>query len=290
MFLDEIERSRITRLYAVPTMLSAMLDALTAKRRDLSSLRAIGYGGGPAAFALIKRAMEAFPCDFYQTFGASEGGGFVTYLKPADHTALVRAGGAVTDRAGIGIMPCGGEVQGFHVRIVNEHGTDLSSDEVGEMWIRSESTMSGYWNRPQQTAEVIRDGWLASGDLAVRDAIGILSIADGNMIVSGGLNVYSSEVEGVLQEHSGVAEVAVVGVPDPHWGETVTAFVVPHRDARCTVEELQRICEVSLASFKRPKRFHFLERLPKTSTGKVRKLGLRKLAAEAATTPANQDK
>jgi acyl-CoA synthetase (AMP-forming)/AMP-acid ligase II len=283
-FLDEIQNSRITRFYAVPTMLSALLNALAAKPRDLSSLRYVGYGGAPAAFALIKRAVDAFKCGFYQTFGASEGGGFITYLKPRDHSDLIAAGGAVTDRAGTSIMPCGREVQGFNVRIVDDKGSDVPDGEVGEMWIRSDSTMSGYWNRPEQTAGAVRDGWLASGDLAVRDANGILSIVDRkrDMIVSGGLNIYSSEVEAVIQEHPGVAEAAVVGVPDPHWSEVVTAFVVRHEGCPCTAEDLAGICEAALASYKRPKAFHFVDSLPKTSTGKVRKLELRKLAGSQA--------
>ena len=296
-FLDDVERARITRFYAVPTMLSSLVNNLAEKPRDLSSLRYIGYGGAPAAFALIKRAMEAFGCRFYQTFGASESGGFVTYLKPQDHLDLIAADAATTDQAGTSIMPCGREVQGFHVRIVDESGHDVPDGRVGEMWVRSDSTMSGYWNRPEQTAETIRDGWLNTGDLAVRDAKGIISVVDRkrDMIISGGFNIYSSEIEAIIQQHPGVAEVAVVGVPDPHWGETIAAFVVVHPGASCSADELTHICEVNLASYKRPKVFHFIETLPKTNTGKVRKVELRSLAvsraaAEAGASPDNSQR
>lgn len=279
-FLDEIERSRITRFYVVPTMISALENAQTRRPRDISSLRYAGYGGSPAAFALIKRGMEAFRCGFYQTFGASETGGFVTCLKPEDHRLLVREDAGVSDSAGVKIMPCGREWQGVLLRLVDDAGRDVPLGHVGEIWVRSDSTMSGYWNQPEQTAEAFCDGWLRSGDLGSRDQYGFVSVVDRkkDMIISGGYNIYSSEVEAIIQRHPAVAKVAVVGKPDPYWGETVVAFVVRHAGARCSSEELAQLCEKGLASFKRPQLFVFVDSLPETSTGKIRKAELRREA------------
>jgi len=155
---------------------------------------------------------------------------------------------------------------------------------IGEIWVRSDSTMSGYWNRPEQTAEALCDGWLKSGDLGVRDKYGFVSVVDRkkDMIISGGFNIYSSEVESVIERHPGVAKVGVVGKPDPHWGETVVAFVVRHAGAQCSSEELAQLCETGLASFKRPEMFLFVDAVPETSTGKIRKAELRQEAIALA--------
>ena len=293
-FLDEIGRSRITRFYAVPTIISALVNAQSLRPRDTSSLRYAGYGGSPAAFALIKRGMETFRCGFYQTFGSSETGGFVTCLKPEDHRLLVREDAGVADSAGVTIMPCGREWQGVLLRLVDDFGRDVPEAQVGEIWVRSDSTMSGYWNRPEQTAEAFCDGWLRSGDLGIRDTYGFVSVVDRkkDMIISGGFNIYSSEVEAIIQRHPAVAKVAVVGKPDPYWGETVVAFVVRHAGAQCGSEELAQLCEKGLAGFKRPRIFAFVESLPETSTGKIRKAELRReamtlAAADAGGRPAS---
>jgi len=286
-FLDEIERSRITRFYAVPTMISALVNAQSKRPRDCSSLRYAGYGGSPAAFALIRRGMETLGCGFYQTFGSSETGGFVTCLMPEDHRLLVRDNAGVSDSAGVSIMPCGRELQGVGLRLVDDSGKDVPEGEIGEIWVRSDSTMTGYWNHPEHTAEALSDGWLKSGDLGVRDRYGFISVVDRkkDMIISGGFNVYSSEVESVIQRHPGVAKVAVVGRPDPHWGESVVAFVVRHAGAICSDEELKLLCERDLAGFKRPQNFFFVEGLPETSTGKIRKAELRREAIALARSP-----
>jgi acyl-CoA synthetase (AMP-forming)/AMP-acid ligase II len=140
--------------------------------------------------------------------------------------------------------------------------------------------MSGYWNRPEQSAEALRDGWLVSGDMVVRDADGLLSVVDRkrDMIISGGYNVYSSEVEATLQRHPAVAEVAVVGVPDAYWGESVVAFVTPVPGRECVEQDVLALAEVELASYKRPRAIFVAPALPKTTTGKIRKTELRELA------------
>jgi len=224
--------------------------------------------------------MQLFRCGFYQTFGASEAGGFTTYLSPTDHERIVESGQASKDASGASIMPCGREVQGFHIRVVGEHGRDVSTGQPGEMWIKSDSVMSGYWNRPEETADVLQDGWLKSGDVAVQDQDGLVSVIDRkrDMIISGGYNIYSNEVEAVILQHPAVAEAAVVGVPDAYWGEVVVAFVVTHPGQCCDPADLAKSCEGGLASYKRPRSFHLVEALPKTSTGKIRKFELRETA------------
>ncbi|MBI3013984.1 MAG: long-chain-fatty-acid--CoA ligase [Candidatus Tectomicrobia bacterium] len=275
--LDAIERERITRIYLVPTMIAALVNEMISRPRDLSSVRLMGYGGSPAPMALIRKAMEVLGCPFYQSFGASETGGFICYFTPEDHQHKLGSGCEPADFRGKQVTPCGREAQGFHIRIVNSEGNPLRAGEVGEMVVRGDSLMSGYWRRPQETREVLRDGWLFTGDMAKIDAEGYIHIVDRkrDMIISGGLNVYSAEVESVIQEHPAVSEVAVVGVPDPYWGEAVRAFVVRKKGETCSAEELLRFCADNLASYKRPQSIVFLEALPKTSSGKVLKVQLR---------------
>ena len=274
--LDTIERERINRLYVVPTMLAALADAQGARRRNLSSMRLVEYAGGPAPLSLVRRAAEALGVPLAQTYGSSESGGQLAFLPPADHARLLADSRSVRASES---LPFGREMPGYHIRIVDDAGLERPEGEVGEMLIRSESLMSGYWNQPQLTAEVLREGWLHTGDLVRRDAEGWLTIVDRkrDTIASGGFKVYSAEIEGVLSEHPAVREVAVIGEPDEYWGEMIIACIVPAEgaDAGSLTEDLNRFCESNLAGYKRPKRYRFLEALPKTSTGKVRKVELR---------------
>ena len=272
--LDHIERESITRLYVVPTMLAAITDAQSAKARDLSSLRLIEYAGGPAPLSLVRRAAQVLNVPLAQTYGSSESGGQLAFLPPADHARLLAASAG---RRASESLPFGREMPGYHIRIVDDEGCDLPDGETGEMIIRSESLMSGYWNQPALSAEVIRDGWLFTGDLVRRDAEGWLTILDRkrDTIASGGFKVYSAEVEGVLSEHAAVREVAVIGEKDDYWGEVIVACLVLNDGAVCDADELARFCEQNLSGYKRPKRYRFVSDLPKTSTGKVRKVELR---------------
>jgi acyl-CoA synthetase (AMP-forming)/AMP-acid ligase II len=277
--LDAIETHGITRFYAMPTMLAALADEQERQARDLRSLRLIGYGGQAAPVSLVRRAMEVLGCGFYQTFGASEAGGFVLYLMPLDHARLRDGGLEQSDSYGRSIVPCGAEVQGFHVRIVDDARGEVAEGEIGELAIRCDSLMSGYWKRPEQTAENLVESWLYTGDLARRDAEGLVTIVDRkrDMIVSGGYNVYSAEVEAVLHEHPAVQEAAVIGVADPYWGESVHAYVVRRPDAVVDEAALLDFMTERVASYKRPKRFVFIADMPRTSSGKMRKVELRKL-------------
>jgi len=275
--LDAIAVHKITRMYAVPTLLAALADEQEARPRDLNKLKLIGYGGQAAPQPLILRVMNVLGCSLYQVFGASETGGFVSYFTPQDHERLRCGDFKAVDTYGRNIVPCGREVQGFHLRVVDDEHRDLPVGQVGELAVRSDSNFSGYWNRPEQSAEVLVDGWLYTGDLAVCDPEGYYYVVDRkrDMIKSGGLSVYSAEVEAALQDHPAVAEAAVIGVADPYWGEKVHAYIVVRDGATLSEEEIARFSTERLASYKRPKRFIFLDKLPRTSSGKLRKVELR---------------
>ena len=275
--LDTIAAEGITRLTAVPTLIASLIDEQTARPRDLSSLALIGYTGSAATVDMIARGQHILGCGFYQGYGATESGGRVTHLSPAEHAAIVAAASGQTDAWGRDVMPCGRGLPGFGLRLEDDDGNEVEDGAVGELVARGNSVFRGYWNRTELNAEVLNDGWWRSGDLARRDSGGMLTIVDRkkDMIVSGGYNVYSIEVEDVLSRHEAVAEVAVIGIPDPRWGEAICAFIVPRPGEKPAEAELDKLCREALATYKAPKRYVFVEMLPKTTTGKIRKTELR---------------
>ncbi len=273
--LDTIAAERVTRMYAVPTTIAALTDEQAARPRDLSSVRLIEYGGAPAPIALMRRAAEVLGVPLSQDYGSSETGGLIAFLSPEDHDRLAR--GADADSRGSEPLSFGREAQGYHIRLVDDHGDEVGDGEVGEIVVQGDPVTSGYWNRPDLTTEVLRDGWLYTGDMARRDGDGLLTIVDRkrDVIITGGINVYSAEIEAVLSEHPAVQEAAVIGEADERWGEAVTACIVLRRGSGDGEAELRRFCDDNLAGHKRPKRFRFFATLPKTSSGKVRKVELR---------------
>ncbi|MDP6805786.1 MAG: AMP-binding protein [Rhodospirillales bacterium] len=275
--LDAIAAEGITRLTVVPTMIGLLIDEQAAHARDLSSLELIHYTGSPATVDLIRRGQDVLGCGFYQSYGATESGGRITHLTPEQHRRLVASAAGQTDAWGREVMPCGLEQPGFEVRLEDDDGNEVPDGTVGELVVRGESVFKGYWNLPELNAEVLRDGWWRSGDLARRATDGTLYIVDRkkDMIVSGGYNVYSVEVEQVLDRHPDVAQVAVVGVPHPRWGEAICAFVLPRAGIVPEERELEAMCRDALASYKVPKRYVFVDTLPMTTTGKIRKTALR---------------
>ena len=280
LFLEDVARHGITRFYGMPTMMGALAHAQAEGSHDVTSLRLAGYGGSPAAIDVLRHAAATLRCGFYQTFGASEAGGFITYLLPQRHAEILAQAAGTSSAFGNDVVPCGTAAEGVQLRVVDEGGRDAAPGTAGEMWVRSPSLMSGYWGRPADTAEALRGGWLASGDIVVRDAEGVVCVVDRkrDMIISGGYNVYSSEVEATLQRHPGVAEVAVVGVPDAYWGESVVAFVTPAPGHAFDEQAMVELAGQHLAGYKRPRAIFLAPTLPKTSTGKIRKVELRELA------------
>ena len=255
--------------FAAPTFVKRLTEA--ARGAPLASgLQTIVYGGGPMYLADLREAMGVFGNRLAQIYGQGESPMTITALSKAHHgdTAHPRHVERLTS---VG-LPAGV----VEVAIRDPEGRDLGPDAVGEICVRGDVVMSGYWNNPEGTAAALRDGWLWTGDLGSFDADGFLTLKDRSkdLIVSGGSNIYPREVEEVLLAHPGVAEASVVGRPDREWGEVVVAFVVA-RGAPPTPQELDRLCLDHIARFKRPKEYRFVDRLPKNNYGKVVKTELR---------------
>ena len=253
--LEAIERERITHTVLVPTMLGMLLDAPGADDADLSSLRHVQYAASPISAELQRRVLERLPdCDVAQFYGMTEAAPTVTHLSGEDHR-----------RGGERLASVGVPVPGVEVDVRD-----------GELWVRGPNVMLGYWNRPDETAAALVDGWYRTGDVVSQDDDGYLYLLDRakDMIISGGENVYSLEVEATLLRHPAVSEAAVFGVPDDRWGEAVHAVVVPR--AEVTANALLDHCRDLIAGFKLPREIDLREEpLPKSGPGKVLKSRLR---------------
>jgi len=253
--LETIERERITHTVLVPTMLGMLLDAPGADDADLSSLRHVQYAASPISAELQRRVLERLPdCDVAQFYGMTEAAPTVTHLSGEDH----RRGGERLASVGVPVPGVEAEVRD------------------GELWVRGPNVMLGHWNRPDETAEALVDGWYRTGDVVTRDDDGYLYLLDRakDMVITGGENVYSLEVEAALLRHPAVAEAAVFGVPDDRWGEAVHAVVVPREPV--TAAALLDHCRELIAGFKLPREIDLRdEPLPKSGPGKILKTQLR---------------
>jgi long-chain acyl-CoA synthetase len=271
LVLDTLARERITTVLLVPTMINFLLQAPDVDSYDLSSLRRITYGASPIAPDLLRRAMKAFGCSFGQGYGLTEASPLLTVLKPEDHL--------VTDeKSQRRLASCGKPVPGVDVRVVDFDGRDVSAGEVGEIIARGPNIMLGYWKREEDTANTIIDGWLHTGDLATIDEDGYIYLVDRkkDMIVTGGENVFSTEVEAVLYAHPSVKEAAVIPIPDPDWGEAVHACITLRDGKTVAPDELIEFCRLRLANYKVPRSVEIIEgELPKGGTGKILKKQLR---------------
>ncbi|QAZ40565.1 AMP-dependent synthetase [Methylibium sp. Pch-M] len=258
-------------LFAAPTMVKRLVSHLRDTGAPAHGFKTIVYGGGPMYVEDIQDALGVMgPC-FVQIYGQGE--------SPMTITALSRQ--HLADRAHPKWLDRIGSVGMAHslveVRVVDSRGDPVAAGEMGEVVVRGETVMTGYWRNPEATARTLRDGWLRTGDLGALDADGFLTLKDRSkdVVISGGSNIYPREVEEVLLRHPGVREVAVIGQPDPEWGEIVVAFVVGDG---VEPEALDALCLQHIARFKRPRRYRFVEALPKNSYGKVLKTALRQLA------------
>jgi long-chain acyl-CoA synthetase len=264
-FCETVEGERVTHTVLVPTMINLLTQFPELKQNDLSSLEVLGYGGSPMAPKLVRRTRELLPdLKLIQVYGLSETG-FLTALRDQEHTE-----GRLTS--------CGRPCPGIDVRVVDESGKEVEAGRPGELVVRGANVMRGYWNNPEETAHAFRDGLFRTGDIGLQDADGYFYILDRlkDMIVTGGENVYSGEVEAVIYEHPAVREAAVFGIPDPQWGELVTACVVLKLGMVLSADELTAHCRRSLANYKIPRRVEFSEtELPKGGSGKILKKVLR---------------
>ncbi len=261
--------------FAAPTIVKRIVDyaeeAHLAHDVAASAFKTIVYGGAPMYVADMQRALRVLGPRFVQIYGQGE--------TPMVATALSRQHLADTwhPRHAERIASVGIAQTPVQVRVADEHGNELPVGEVGEILVKGDSVMAGYWGNPEATAAAIRDGWLFTGDVGSLDADGFLTLKDRSkdLIISGGSNIYPREVEEVLLTAPGVAEAAVVGAPDPEWGEVVVAFVVPMPGTRLASADLDRHCLTQMARFKRPKRYVLVGDLPKNNYGKVLKTELR---------------
>ena len=262
-----IERHRVTCLAGVPTMFVRMAEHMAG--RDLRCLRLLDVGGGPVPEKLKQDLRATLGCETVESYGLTEISPVATVQVPSEPA---RPGS------------CGPPLPGVEARVVDEADRDVAPGEPGELIFRCGTLMLGYWNQPELTARTLRDGWLHSGDIGKIDEAGHLYILDRlkDMIVTSGNNVYPKEVENVIFEHPGVQSVAVVGLPDPVRGENVHAFVVPAPGARPTEAEILEHCRRNLARFKVPRSVAFIDELPLTGSGKIRRFKLRELARATA--------
>jgi acyl-CoA synthetase (AMP-forming)/AMP-acid ligase II len=262
--LRAMQEHQITFFFGVPTMYTYFLQVPDREQFDLSSVARCAYGAAPMAPEIVKQSMALFGTDqFYNFCGLTEGGPGGICLKPEDHKTKLGASGNTM----------------FHTeaRVVDDWDEDVPPGKVGELVLRGETMMKEYYKNPQATAETMRNGWLHTGDLATIDESGFITLVDRkkDMIISGGENVYSVEVEQVLNSHPSVLEAAVVGVPHEVWGEMVAAVIVPKPGQTVNLEELQMFCRKSLAAYKIPRTIFFVDQLPRNASGKVLKYKLR---------------
>jgi acyl-CoA synthetase (AMP-forming)/AMP-acid ligase II len=261
-----IEAERVAHIFLVPAMINMLLQAPEIEGADLSSLKSVAYGASPISEAVLAAATARFGCGFIQFYGMTESTGAGTALKPGEHRGeLMRS--------------CGKAWPQMAVRIQDEDGAEVAVGEIGEIAICGGMVMAGYWNRPEATAETVSsDRWLKTGDAGYRDAEGYIFVHDRvkDMIVSGGENIYPAEVENAILGCPGVADAAVIGVPDERWGEAVKAVVVPHADGGPEPEAVIAWARQRIAGYKAPKSVDFIDVLPRNASGKVLRRELRK--------------
>ena len=271
LVLKTIERQRVTNFFGAPTMIKKLIDSPQIDQYDHRSLKAIVYGGAPMLVDDLTKAIEKFgPC-LVQLYGQGEAPMTITYLRHQDHVLdddavhrkrLGSAGFARTD---------------VEVQIVDSDDHPLSAGKLGQIVTRSDLVMKGYWRNPEATAKALKNGWLHTGDIGYMDERGYLFIMDrsNDMIISGGENIYPREVEEVLVQHPAVREVAVLGIPDPEWGEAIKAVVSLAPGKTASEVELINFCKDHIASYKKPKSIVFVDELPKNNYGKIMKRELR---------------
>jgi acyl-CoA synthetase (AMP-forming)/AMP-acid ligase II len=262
--LQTIQEHKITHFFGVPAMFNFILQVPNAAQYDLSSIRRCGYGAAPMAPELVKKSIQLFKTDqFYNLCGLTEGGPGGILLDPEGHKLHLGKGGK--------------PIFLTETRVVDELGNDVKPGVVGEFIIKSPMVMKEYYKKPDETKSTIKNGWLYTGDLATIDEEVYITLVDRkkDMIITGGENVYSVEVEGVLFEHPAVLDAAIIGLPDETWGEAVCAIIVPKEGAVINEEELKSFCRQKLAGYKVPRRIFIEQQLPRNASGKILKYQLR---------------
>ena len=272
--LEAIEKHRITLSNFIPTMLNLLVNFPGVKNYDFSSLRLIMSGGAPIAKEVVKKILEVFGCDYIQTYGLTETSPFLTMSILREGMKSLRFEQKLQF-----MVTTGRPFETVELKVVKKNGEGVLSDgeDVGEIIAKGETITPGYWRLPEETSERIVGGWLHTRDLAVKNPEGYVTIVDrmDDVIITGGENIFSIEVEDTLYACQGVLEAAVIGLPDPVWGEKVTAVVVTKKGEHCDAQEIIRFCRQHMAPFKAPKEVIFSDQLPKTGSAKICKYKLR---------------
>jgi len=270
--LDVISREKITICQFVPTMINAMIQLKEHVRSyDLSEFRMLIYVGSTIPVAVLRRAMKMFECHFIQYYGQTESGPAATALRQDDH--VPDGSNLQTER----LASAGRPVLGFEVKIVDALGREQKKGNIGEIAVKGDAVMTGYWNLADETEQALKDRWFHTGDMGRLDEDGYLYIVDRkhDMIISGGKNIYPREVEELLYKHEDVMEAVVIGVPDEYWGESVKALVVLKEGSSIVEKDLIDYCRENMASYKKPRTIEFKKTLPKSPTGKILKRMIR---------------
>ena len=274
--METIEKHKVTLSNFIPTMLNLLVNIPGANNYDFSSLRLIMSGGAPIAKEVVKKILAVFGCDYIQTYGLTESSPFLTMSILKERMRSL----PFEQRLQF-MVTTGRPFETVQLKVVKKNGDEVLSDgvDVGEIIAKGETITPGYWGLPDETNERVADGWLHTRDLAVKNPQGYVTIVDrmDDVIITGGENVFSVEVEDTLYACPGVLEAAVIGLPDPVWGEKVAAVVVKKEGERCDAQDIMLFCKSRMAPFKAPKKVIFSEHLPKTGSAKICKYKLRQI-------------
>ena len=275
-YLAAIEREKVTTAFVVPAMLQKLLECPDIDRFNLDSMKTICYGSAPMPVETLKQAMKRFGWSFMGACGATEtSSGYIAFLPKADHEL---DGSPEMEKR---LHSIGKESINVEVRIFDEQSRELTVGEVGEIVLRGTNVMKGYWKKPEETDKALHHGWYHTGDMGYIDEDGYIYLVDTkqDMIITGGFNIYPKEIENALELHPAVSEAAVIGIPDPKWGETPLAFVVLRKDGRAPqAAELMDFLRGRLASYKLPKGgIRYIDHLPRNAAGKLLKRELKRL-------------
>jgi acyl-CoA synthetase (AMP-forming)/AMP-acid ligase II len=262
-----IEKEKVTWTFMVPTMIYAFIDHPARKNYDLSSLSTITYGAAPMSPRRLEEAIEELGPIFLQAYSQMEVANQTTALSKSQHVEAIQKNKKKR------LSSCGMPILMSQVKIVDDNGNELGINMPGELVTKGPHMMEGYWRRPEETKKTIVDGWLYTGDMAEIDEDGFIYLVDRkkDMIISGGMNIYSAEVEQALSQHSAVNEVIVIGLPDEKWGEIVCGVVVTAPGQEVSEDELIQFCGPRLSAYKKPKKIEFVDHIPRTTVGKLDK-------------------